>query len=189
VRLPEHNGVYLAPGERCRPALSRPLPRRLSLATAAPPPLATPGCTGSWRGCRPTQGTEARRRRAEGRTREPRPLDRLLPLLDPLLRRPAPVVDGHHPPGSSRRLLRKRNLADATRAESHAGRLTKSPLEVGPPLRETLGPGRRLVPLDVVGDDGLEPGTLPDPAREHKLWRGPVCGCRDGDRYQHDLRL
>ena len=34
--------------------------------------------------------------RPEGRAREPGPLDRSLPLLDPLLRRPAPVVEGDH---------------------------------------------------------------------------------------------
>src|SRR5206468_8253260 len=37
---------------------------------------------------------QADRVRPEARAREPRPLDRVLPLFDPLLRRPAPVVEG-----------------------------------------------------------------------------------------------
>src|SRR5262249_57371559 len=80
-------------GRRPSPQSSPAFRARWS-ATTARPRLATPACGGSWRGCTPAHGTgQSDGVRPESRAREPRPLHRVLPLLNPLLDRAAPVVE------------------------------------------------------------------------------------------------
>jgi hypothetical protein len=68
----------------------------------------------------------------EGRARQPRPPDRVLPLLDPLLGRPTPVVEGDDPPGGATQVRDEEADAggtarqDATRPSPPPGALDSS---------------------------------------------------------------
>src|SRR5262249_15549963 len=93
----------------------------------------------------------------------PRPLDRVLPFLDPLLRRPAPVVEGDDPLGGA---------AEVRDDEAHAGvQLARMPLD----LRDD--PTRSTPALRPVAEARIE---APDVVR----------GATDGPREERgDLRL
>src|SRR5262245_591198 len=83
------SGRGRSPSRRSSP----PFPAGSSATTARPRP-AVRACGGSWPGCRQRVELEAHRVGPEGRARQPRPLDRVLALLDVLLRRAAAVVEG-----------------------------------------------------------------------------------------------
>src|SRR5262249_605073 len=85
-----------ARGRRPSPRSSPPSPADSS-GTSPRSPSATPSCAGGWPGCMPARvELQADRVGPEGRAREPGPLDGVLAFLDPLLRLPAPVVEGDH---------------------------------------------------------------------------------------------
>src|SRR6266850_515806 len=70
--------------------------------------------------------------RAEGRARQPRPLDRVLPFLDPLFGGPAPVAPGLRHRASLAGTLRRTDGGRRVFATRHAGR-TRAPLASGRP--------------------------------------------------------
>ena len=107
--------------------------------------------------------------RAERRARQPRPLDRVLPFLDPLLRRPAPVVEGDHLLGGAMEVRH-----DETDARIQLARmpldLRHDPALPVPTLRP-IAKARVEAPHGVRSAADGSPEQRRDPLLEHPIGR------------------
>jgi hypothetical protein len=128
------------------------------------------------RGSRPTHGAAAGRRRAEGRTREPRPLDRLLPLLDPLLRHPAAVVEGDHLPRWTPEVRDHANLRVDLRVAFPPTSMSprRSPGWWRPTSARHRGPDSRPTAVRATGRGGRAGGRGADRAAAREVYTRPI---------------
>src|SRR4051794_32173430 len=96
---PQPFGTPCSGRERSPSRRSSPPSREAWSETSVRPHPAEPECEKSWPGCTPEREAEASPRWPSSTGTTDGPIDRILALFDPLLRRAPLIVEGHHPLG------------------------------------------------------------------------------------------
>src|SRR3954471_22907905 len=148
-----HAGLPLRPsgtpcsGRERRPSRQSSQPSRAtSSETSVRPHRAEPECERSWPCCTPAREAEASPRWPSSTGTTDGPIDRILALFDPLLRRAPLIVEGHHPLGWTAQV---RHQEPDTRIE-----FARVPLDLG---HDPAGAGPSL---GLVAEAGVETPDL-----------------------------